>query len=183
MAGRSRSQSKPQKTLSLALARYVVLMPMGTPVGLYDIARAAGRIKPGNRTQRAFSSGILNGQLEYIDGKVIRRFGTYGIADINLPYDGKILPAPAGLSGPQRALLASLKVDSLIVLGRAFHGAFIVECADGARLRPGHQSAQTVRSLWRRDALTLICSDEFASYLSVTLDGTSIKRSTDILSA
>jgi len=182
MAEQSRSRSKPKKTLSFALARYLLMMPINVPLNIYDVARSVGRIQPGNRVQRAFATGVLNGFMEYVDGKVIRRFGTYSIADVDLPYNGRILPMPSGLSGGQRALFSTLKVDSLVVLGRVFKGALIVDCADGARLRPGQQHTLTVRSLWRRDALTLICSDEFASYLSVTLDGTSIKRSTDILS-
>lgn len=183
MAGQSRSQSKRQKTLSIQMARYVAMMPLGVPVSIHDVSRAAGKILPSDAVRKAFAKCVLNGHLEYIDGKLVRRLGAYGIADIDLPYAGKILPMPATLTNHQRALFTTLKVDTLVVLGRAFLGAFVIDCADGARLRPGHQSVQTVRSLWRQDALTLICSDDFATYLSVTLDGTSIKRSTDILSA
>lgn len=172
MAGRSHSQSEK---LTKKCAAYLALLPIGQPVSLHDAARRLGRM---------YTTGLLNTCTEPrnapyvdVDGRdIIRTVGTFDLLDVEIPYRGTPVPFRACTSatpakGEQRAmaLYSSLKVDSLVVWGRAFQGVLVVERADGAVLRPDRPWVSTVRTLWRRQLLTAICSDDFAHYLSVTL--------------
>lgn len=150
-------------------------MPPGAFVAKHDIARRLGyyrTVSLGAAMRRLADRSCVIISGEYI----ARKIGVYDVAKLPVPYRGQKVPFKDSIqSKGARILWSALKPTSIVVLGKAFDGALLVERDDGATISDVRVTPKTVEILHQHGLLDRVVTDDFADYMGVsTICGTTV---------